>query len=108
MCSDPTHTKEFKEIAESMVRMETKLDHVLSAVGDHEVRIRMAESALLAQKENKKDHASLRNDVDALQDMATSMAQTLEYWKKVLWTIAAASFTGLGVAIWDGIKRVAG
>ena len=92
MCSDPTHIKEFKDIATLMARMETKLDTVVAGIHDHEGRIRSAEIALVT-------HSSL----DYLRVM-TAMSRAIESWRKIMWAIGTAAFSGLGLWIWRIIE----
>ena len=100
MCSDPTHTKEFKDIAILMARMETKLDTVVAGIQDHEGRIRTAEMALVTHSSHDPEIVKLREDVDMTAVHSSSISQTIENWKKILWVIGAAAFSGMGLWIW--------
>ena len=105
MCSDPNHIKEFKEIAESMARMETKLDNVLGIVGDHEARLRVAETAIIVHNDNKPDHDGMKGQIAALEKEVASMKGLVDGFRKILWTVAAAAFGGLGLWIWRVIEK---
>lgn len=105
MCTDPNHMNEFKEIAGSIVRMETKLDNVLNAVSDHEARIRVAETAIIVHNDNKTETDAMKLQISALQSQSALDGQTIGAWKKILWIIATAAFGGLGLSIWDAFKR---
>ena len=105
MCTDPNHMKEFKDIAESMARMETKLDNVLSIVNDHEARIRVAETAIIIHNDNKQEYDNMKTQLATLSTMVTASSNTIAGWSKALWIIGTASFAGLGLGIWDLIKR---
>lgn len=105
MCTDPNHMNEFKEISGSIIRMETKLDNVLSAVSDHEARLRVTEAAIIVHNDNRAESMSFYSDVSTLKTATASNTETIKSWKKALWIIATAAFSGLGLSIWDVIRR---
>lgn len=105
MCSDPNHQQEFREVAEGMARMETKLDSALTMLNDHEARLRIAEVAAITNGNLRQDYGSIVTEVTALKEIAADNKKTIDGWKKVLWTIGTASFSGLGLAIWDLLRR---
>ena len=104
MCSDPTHTKEFKDIATLMARMETKLDTVIAGIHDHEGRIRTAEMALVAYSSHDPEISKLREEVDSLNLVNSAMSRAVESWRKITWAIGTAAFGGLGLWIWRIIE----
>lgn len=104
MCSDPTHTKEFKDIAILMARMETKLDTVVSGIKDHEGRIRTTETALVTHSSHDHEIVKLREDVDKLNILNAAMSRAIENWRKIIWAIGTAAFGGLGLWIWRIIE----
>ena len=104
MCSDPTYTKEFKDIATLMARMETKLDTVIAGIHDHEGRIRSAETALTTHSSHDPERVKLREDVDELNMSNAAISRTVENWRKIIWAIGVAAFSGLGLWIWRIIE----
>ena len=105
MRSDPNHIKEFKEIAESMVRMETKLDSALAILGDHEARLRVAEAAVIIHNDNKVEYDTMKADISTLKTSVSSISQTVSGWSRALWLVGGAGFSSLGLAIWEMIKN---
>ena len=104
MCSDPTHTKELKDIAILMARMETKLDTVVSGINDHEGRIRATETALVTHSSHDPERVKLREDVDELNMSNAAMFRTIDNWRRIIWAIGIAAFSGLGLWIWRIIE----
>ena len=112
MCSDPSHAKDFKLLNESIIRMETKLDNVLTITTDHESRLRLAETAILLQKGIRAEHedtekhiTKLDGKVDKLTRTVDNNDQTLASMKKVLWAIALAIASTIGVTIVDMMRK---
>ena len=109
MCSDPTHTKEFKDIAILMARMETKLDTVLSGLNDHETRLRIAEAAAVAHSTHDPEIDKMQVDIETLVKSNTGIIQTIETWRKILWAIGISAFGGMGLWLWrlveDALKN---
>ena len=112
MCSDPSHAKDFKLLNESIIRMETKLDNVLTITTDHEIRLRLAETAILLQKDTRAEHKNTERDivklgtkVDKLAKTVGNNYQTLATMRKVLWAVALAIASTIGVTIVDIIRK---
>ena len=112
MCSDPSHAKDFKLLNESIIRMETKLDNVLTITTDHESRLRLAETAILLhkdiraeQEDTEKRITKLDGKVDKLTRTVDNNDQTLASMKKVLWAIALAIASTIGVTIVDMMRK---
>lgn len=108
MCSGPEHTKEFRNIAETMVRMETKLDNVLTIVGDHEARLRVAEASIIVHNDNKPDYDVMKTDMKNLAKIVEKNESIIAGWSKALWIMGSASLSGLGLGIWGLISRGTG
>ena len=104
MCSDPTHIKEFKDIATLMARMETKLDTVVAGIHDHEGRIRSAEIALVTHSSHDPEIVKMREEVDSLNIVNAAMSRAIESWRKIMWAMGTAAFSGLGLWIWRIIE----
>lgn len=104
MCSDPTHTKEFKDIAILMARMETKLDTVVAGIQDHEGRIRTAEMALVTHSSHDPEIVKLREDMDNLNIVNAAMSRAIDNWRKIIWATGTAAFSGLGLWVWRIIE----
>lgn len=105
MCSDPSHQQEYREVSEGMARMETKLDSALTILNDHEARLRVAEVAAITNGNLRQDYSTIASDVSGLKDIVVDNMKTIDGWRKVLWAIGTASFSGLGLGIWELIKR---
>ena len=105
MCSDPKHQHEYREVSEGMARMETKLDSALTILNDHEARLRVAEGAAITNGNLRQDYGTIVSEVSWLRSIVVDNSKTIDGWRKVIWAIGTASFSGLGLAIWDAIKR---
>ena len=103
--SQDNYTKGFAEVSQSMVRIETKLDNVLSVVGDHEARIRVAEAVIVADTDRKREYVSLKETVSTQGTTLESLSQTVDSWRRVMWIIGTAAFSGLGLMLWEIFKR---
>lgn len=103
--SQANYTEGFAEVSQSMVRIETKLDNVLSVVGDHEARIRVAEAVIVADTDRKREYVSLKETVSTQGTSLESLSQTVDSWRRVVWIIGTASFSGLGLMLWEIFKR---
>ena len=103
--SQANYAKELTEVSQSMVRIETKLDNVLSVVGDHEARIRVAEAVIVADTERKREYVSLKETVANQNSIVESLSQTVDSWRRVVWIIGTAAFSGLGLMLWEIFKR---
>ena len=103
--SQANYTEGFAEVSQSMVRIETKLDNVLSVVGDHEARIRVAEAVIVADTDRKREYVSLKETVAAQGTTVESLSQTVDSWRRVMWIIGTAAFSGLGLMLWETFRR---
>ena len=112
MCNDPNHTKELTELVAGTIRVETKIDNILSITSDHESRIRLAESTLVLQRELERNYVRANEDIKTLdsrltplEQIATDNSKTLASFKKVLWAIALSVASGVGILIVDTLRR---
>lgn len=99
MPDEATH-KEMRTLIDSNARIETKLDTLLGSVGDHETRIRLAESAITVQQQLSLSQAGHDARIDAVESLASNHNKILSNYAKVLWAIATAAVTALvGVVV---------
>lgn len=99
MGDEATH-KEMRTLIDSNARIETKLDALLASVGDHETRIRLAESAITVQQQISISQAGHDTRLDAVELLVSNHNKVLSNYAKVLWAIATAAATALvGVVI---------
>lgn len=105
MCSDPNHAKDFRTITEAVVRMETKLDNVLSIASDHEARIRTAEAAIIVHRETESGYESHSIRLSELETITRELYTTISALKKILWAVVLSVAAGVGVIIVDIYKK---
>ena len=105
MCSDPNHVKDFRTLTEAVIRMETKLDNVLSFVNDHEARLRVAEAAIIVHKEAESGHEDHDGRLKTLESTTRDLNTTISALKKILWAVVLSVAAGVGAIIVDIYKR---
>ena len=105
MCSDPNHVKDFRTLTEAVIRMETKLDNVLSVVNDHEARLRVAEAAIIVHKEAESDREGHDGRLKTLENITRDLDTTISALKKILWAVVLSVAAGVGVIIVDIYKK---
>ena len=105
MCSDPNHAKDFRTLTEAVIRMETKLDNVLSVVNDHEARLRVAEAAIIVHKETESDHEDHDRRLKTLENTTRDLDATIGALKKILWAVVLSVAGGVGIIIVDIYKK---
>ena len=105
MCSDPNHAKDFRTITEAVVRMETKLDNVLSVANDHEARLRVAEAAIIVHKEAESGNEDHGSRLKTLEDTTRDLNTTISSLRKILWAVVLSVAAGVGVIIVDIYKK---
>ena len=105
MCSDPNHVKDFRTLTEAAIRMETKLDNVLSVVNDHEARLRVAEAAIVVHKEAESGHEDHDSRLKTLENITRDLDSTISALKKILWAVVLSVAAGVGVIIVDIYKK---
>lgn len=70
--------------------------------------MRAAESTLIEHRNTRAEYELLRHDVDQIKLNIVLTTDTIEGWKKLLWAIGTAAFSGLGLWLWKVFEPTLG
>lgn len=70
--------------------------------------MRAAESILVEHKNVHAEYQLLKQDIDQIKLNIVLTTDAIEGWKKILWTIGTAAFSGLGLWLWKVLEPTLG